>query len=104
MNMITFNNLNGQSVEILQLWLNREEADVSLQLTLLLNGEAVSLRCKNIHGLMMDELSYPMQIAGFEIVDNSDKGWEASQRYTVRDYEDGKIGFYCETIEVLQFI
>ena len=49
----------------------------------------------------MDELFYPMQIAGFEIISNSDKGREVSQRYTVRDYEDGKIGFYCETIEVL---
>lgn len=101
MNMITFNNLNGQSVEILQLLLNREEVGVSLQLTLFLKGEAVSLRCKNVHGLKVDELSYPMQIAGFEIVDNSDKGWEANQRYTVRDYEDGKISFYCETIEIL---
>lgn len=101
MKKITLSELNGQTVEILELALCREEADVSLQLTLLLNGETVSLRCENVHGLTVGELSYPMQIAGLDIVDNSDKGWESSQRYTVRDYEDGKIGFYCETIEVL---
>ena len=93
--------LNGQSVEILELTLRREEVDVSLQLTLLLMGEVVSLCCKNVHDLKVHALSYPLQIAGFEIVDNSDKGWEASQRYTVHDYEDGTIGFYCETIEIL---
>ena len=101
MKRILLSELNGQSVEFLELTLRRDEVGVSLQLTLLLNGEAVSLRCENVHDLKLDALSYPLQIAGFEIVDNSDKGWEANQRYTVCDYEDGKISFYCETIEIL---
>ena len=100
MNRISLSELNGQSVEILELTLRREEADVSLLLTLLLNGEAVSLRCENVHGLKVDALSYPLQIAGFEIVDNCEKGWDDSTRYTVRDYEDGILEFHCETISV----
>ena len=101
MNHITLNDLNGQSVELLKLTLERTDVGVTLQLTLSLNGNIISLGCENVHGLTMDALSYPLQIAGFEIVDNCEKGWDDSTRYTVRDYEDGILEFHCEKITLL---
>jgi len=37
---------------------------------------------------------------GFEIIDQLALGWEQSQRYAVRDYENGVIEFYCKSIEI----
>lgn len=42
----------------------------------------------------------PIQIAGFDIVDISDRRWE-SLRFEVGDYEDARISFYCRTFRVV---
>ncbi|WP_298922622.1 hypothetical protein [uncultured Roseobacter sp.] len=39
------------------------------------------------------------QIMGFDIIDASDRGLERIN-FFVEDYEDGKLGFSCQTIEV----
>lgn len=41
------------------------------------------------------------QIMGFEIIDNSEFGWECEQRYSVRDYENSTVEFYCKSIEIV---
>jgi len=40
------------------------------------------------------------QIMGFDILDLSDRGWEAA-KYEVQDYERGRIHFLCADIEVI---
>ena len=44
----------------------------------------------------------PYQICGFEILDNKDRGWDKSLRYTINDFEDGMIKFYCESFEFIK--
>lgn len=41
----------------------------------------------------------PTQIMGFDIVDISDRGWEGVT-FSIEDYEDGLIGFYCKNIRI----
>lgn len=55
---------------------------------------------RNVSSLSITEISFPFEISGFEVIDNSRREWENRARYTVHDFEDGKISFYCEQIEV----
>lgn len=68
------------------------------------NNKNFELVCRNAHGISLDDISAPFQISGFEIRDNSELGYQADSRYTVCDYEDGAISFYCEEIEVTEII
>ncbi len=93
--------LQGQLIEVTQLHLTRAEDRTELLLTVELNQKTYSLRFLGVHSLSIDSFSYPFQIGGFLIEDNHERGWECAQRYTVSDFEEGRIGFYCEEIELL---
>ena len=55
----------------------------------------------NISSLRIENFSYPMQISGFAVTDNSAKGWQSDVRYEIYDFEDGAIRFFCKDITVL---
>ena len=42
-----------------------------------------------------------MQISGLEIICNKSKGWERTSNYTIRDFEENRIEFFCEDIEII---
>lgn len=44
------------------------------------------------------------QIMGLEVINQRNCGWENEYTYIVRDYENGSIEFYCESIEILEII
>lgn len=44
----------------------------------------------------MGEVSAPIEIEGFEIVDHSKDGWERDSTYEICDFEDDTIHFLCE--------
>ena len=92
--------LQGKSVELDELTIKRQDGQLIMKLSLYVEGKRCICIFRNVTGLTLDELSYPMQIMGFEILDNKKLGWESAQRYTVRDYEDGIIRFWCEEVEV----
>ncbi|MBQ7915984.1 MAG: hypothetical protein IJ315_04265 [Firmicutes bacterium] len=92
--------LQGKSVEVDELMIKCQEGQLIMRLSLYVGRKRFHCTFRNVTGISLDELYYPMQIMGFEILDNKKLGWESAQRYTVRDYEDGKIRFWCEEVEV----
>ncbi len=64
-------------------------------------GKSLELRFHNVSSLCISELSYPLEIPSFHILDHRASGWERCHSYEVRDYEDGLIRFYCEEFQVL---
>ena len=56
----------------------------------------------NVSSLRIREFSIPFQIYGFEITNNKDKGWDSPFRYTIHDFEEGIIKFFCEDFELKQ--
>lgn len=94
--------LQGQLIEVTQLHLIRAEDRAVLLLTVELNQKTYSLRFSGVHSLSIDSFSPPFQIGGFQIVDNLERGWERSERYTVSDFEAERINFICEEIELLK--
>jgi hypothetical protein len=61
----------------------------------------VRVAFRRVRDLKLDEFGgIHTQINGFDIRDISDRGWEGT-RYEIEDYEDGRIAFLCDEIEVL---
>ena len=48
----------------------------------------------------MGEISIPLEIDGFEIVNCLEKGWERDSAYEIRDFEDDRIHFFCEFLKI----
>ena len=48
----------------------------------------------------IDLFSLPHSIDELMIEDNSIKGWQKDVRYSVSDYEDSSISFYCENYDI----
>ncbi len=107
MKPVSFDDLQGKILEVLELQLtcaeypDFESNPPSLLLKVLLNNQTYSLLFSNISCLNLISFSYPFQIGGLLIENNHEKGWERSERYSIKDYENGTISFYCETIEIL---
>ena len=53
------------------------------------NGKAYFIIFGNVSKINMSDVSYPFQICGFEIADNSSRGYQSDCRFFVNDYEDG---------------
>ena len=61
----------------------------------------VTLRFINVSGLKLDGVGNIVNLSSFEIVDMKEQGWDSSQRFIVRDYEDDKFELKCSLIEVV---
>ena len=64
-------------------------------------GGLYSVVFKNASKINIKEVSLPFQICGFEIIDNTARGYQSDCRYFVNDYEDGRLSFNCEEILTL---
>lgn len=53
----------------------------------------------NVSRFNINDMSYPMQISGFDLVSNKKIGWDKSSNYKVLDFEDDKISFYCQDFD-----
>lgn len=66
------------------------------------NVSRVLIKFSEINGFEIKEIGGNFnQVMGFEIIDQKGSGWEPDKRYSIRDYENGCIKFYCKSIEVL---
>ena len=100
MNKQNIEMIQGQEIKVLQLNLSVEGDTTKLSLKFLFENDVWSIVFYNISHLKIREFSMPFQILGFEIVDNTDRGWENASRYTIRDFEDEEIEFFCESFDI----
>ena len=54
----------------------------------------------NVSRFRVGELSIPLEVNGFEIIDYSQNGWEKDSKYEIRDFEDDRINFFCEYLKM----
>lgn len=94
--------LQGQSVEVLELILRQNDDQTLLSMKISSQGKQKLLYFHNILNLKINNWCYPFAIYGFEIRCNKDKGWDGSSRYSVRDFEDDHISFSCENVEMFE--
>ena len=91
--------IRGQKVEIIELSVACSNDQINLFLSICVNGTIFDIHFYNVSRLNIQDLSTPMEIHGFEIICNKQKGWEKDSNYTIRDFEDGRINFVCEDFE-----
>ena len=88
------------NMQILDLRLDALEDCPTLYITSLVDNQMYSMTFTNVSSITISNFSLPFQIQGFEISSNKDKGWEKTSSYSIYDYEDDKIRFHCEDIQI----
>ncbi len=94
--------IQGQEIKVIELNLSVYGIESVLTMEFLLKDEGVRMIFHNVSCLNIKDFSLPQQICGFEIIDNKDRGWDKSLRYTINDFEDGRIKFYCESFDFVK--
>lgn len=77
-------------------WLPRYDGE----LILTDDGGEVQLRLTLIHVTGEWSLAIGEAIAGLQILDTKEWGYQADARYHIRDFEEGGIDLYCRDIQV----
>ena len=96
-------NLNGQSITVHSFSIAQGDASLTITMSCTAqNGAACEILFDRVSCLKLGEVSYPFQICGFEILNNSAHGYSRDCRFFINDYEYGKLSFFCENIEVLE--
>ena len=76
-----------------------ENDELNIIMDIYCKNKKQSVSFYNASGISLDNLSFPIVVQGFEIIDNHQRGWEKDRRYLVHDYEDGLLQFYCREIK-----
>ena len=102
MNNMSIDMIQGQVIQVIEINLSVNGIESVLTMEFLLKDEVVHMIFHNVSCLNIKDFSMPYQICGFEILDNKDRGWDKSLRYTINDFEDGMIKFHCESFEFIK--
>ncbi|MBE6676583.1 MAG: hypothetical protein E7594_07070 [Ruminococcaceae bacterium] len=96
-------NLNGQSITVHSFSVAHGDASLTITISCTTqNGTACEILFDGVSCLKLGEVSYPFQVCGFEILNYSAHGYSRDCRYLIHDYEDGKLSFFCENIEITE--
>lgn len=90
--------IQGEKIEIIKMTIFCVNEKIELSLSACCNNDRITMTFYNVSRLHIQNLSVPMEIHGFEIICNKQNGWERDSNYMVRDFEDGRILFFCEEI------
>lgn len=93
-------NIQGQQIEILEFILNRVDYQLELSLKISCNNKVNLLMFYNVSDINMEDLSMPLQIAGFEILSNKNLGYDKAMSYRIHDFEEDRLHFYCEDFDI----
>lgn len=92
--------LQGKKFSILLLTLENINNSINLLLEISFEKTIYKIVFYNVSRLRITDFSRPMEIGGFEIIDNHLNGWSKDSRYEIRDFENDVISFFCENIEI----
>lgn len=86
----------GKKVQIVEMILSNKEQHLELSWKIDLEGTIYIVTFYNVSRLRMNNLSAPLEVYGFEIIDHSQRGWETDSKFEMRDFEDDGVNFYFE--------
>lgn len=89
-------------IEILEMRLKIIEDRLELSLKLYSENMISEVIFNNVSRFRVGEISTPLVVHGFEIIDHSQNGWEKDSRYEIRDFEDNRINFFCESFKLVR--
>ena len=90
----------GQKIEILKMALSNLDNQLMLSLEINFENTIYRIIFHNVSGVSMYNMSIPLEVHGFEIINHSQSGWEKNFKYEIYDFEDNRINFFCEDFEI----
>ena len=93
--------LQGKNLQISNISLNCINREISMTIQTDIENKELLILFSNVSFLNLRNISYPMIIECFDIIDNSNRGWDSQVRYHIHDLEDETIDFYCQDIRTL---
>ena len=93
--------LDGKAITVCNFEISHDDQTLSVKMTCISEDKNIYfVAFENVSNLQLSDIYYPFQISGFEIVDNSSRGYQKDMRFFVNDFEEGQISFYCESFEI----
>ena len=86
----------GNKIEILEMILKNEDNQLVLSWRIYFENEVFWITFYNVSRFRIGDVSIPLEIHGFEIINHSQDAWEKDSTYEVRDFEDDRVHFLCE--------
>ena len=89
--------LQENNIEVAEMTILNTENKLNLLLKTCSGGALSTMEFKNVSRINIKDLSLSLTLSGIEIIDHFEDGWDVGSRYEIRDYEDGRISFFCES-------
>lgn len=90
----------GKKIEILEMILKNINSHLELSWKIYFENSIFRIIFYNVSRFRVGELSLPLEVHGFEIINHSQDGWEKEFTYEIRDFEDDRVNFFCECIKM----
>lgn len=90
----------GKKVEILEMLLKNVDNQLELSWKIYFENAIFRITFYNVSRLRVGELSAPLEVYGFEIINHSENGWGKDSAYEIRDFEDDRVCFFCERFKI----
>lgn len=92
-----------EKIEILEMALKRVDDRLELSWIISLKSAVYRMTFYNVSRFRIGCISIPLEVQGFEIIDNSENGWGKDSAYEIRDFEDDIVNFFCEYFKIDEF-
>ena len=100
MNMEKVEIFQGNKIEILEMVLKNENGKLDLSWEICFENAVFRIVFYNVSRFGFGGLSAPLEVHGFEIINHSQNGWGKDSTYEIRDFEDDRINFFCESFKM----
>lgn len=94
--------IQGKRVQFTEFLLSCVAGELHLTCKVSIEESEFTIQFYGVSHITMDDLSFPMGIDGLEIRSNQGRGWEQERAYTVHDYEEERLRFFCKDFEILE--
>lgn len=102
MNVEKIEIIQGNKIEILEMILKNVNNQLELSWKTYFENAVFWITFSNVSRFRIGELSTPLEIHGFEIINHFQNGWEKDSKYEIRDFEDDRVNFFCENIKTYE--
>ncbi len=92
--------LQGNKNEILEMVLKQTDGQLVLSLKICMEEKVFRMTFYHVSRFRIGEVSVPLEIHGFEIINHAQNGWEKDSTYEIRDFEEDHINFFCEYFQI----
>lgn len=90
----------GNRIEILEMLLKNVDDQIELSWKICFENAVFWMTFSNVSRFRIGEVSMPLEICGFQIINHSSNGWEKDSRYEIGDFEDDRVHFFCEDFKM----